>query len=122
VVNRWLIERCGLVPQSGSSGGGVIGLVAETRCQFFAPVTYPAVLQLGLAVTHLGRSSVQYQIAVFGPHASTATEAPAPPAAAVGHFVHVYVDAHTRRPVALPDRLRQGLGPLVRPAPSSAHL
>jgi acyl-CoA thioester hydrolase len=34
-------------------------------------------------------------------------------AAATGHFVHVYVDRVTRRPVRVPDRLREALAPLV---------
>jgi acyl-CoA thioester hydrolase len=49
-------------------------------------------------VTEAGNSSVRYEIALFAQGAETA--------AAQGHFVHVYVDRHTQRPVALPDRLR----------------
>ena len=33
--------------------------------------------------------------------------------AAQGHFVHVYVDRETRRPVPLPEALRAVLEPLV---------
>ena len=130
MVNWWLIQRCGLEPV----GGDVIGIVAETRCAYHASVAYPDLLQLGLAVTHVGRSSVQYQIGVFralppaasppssasasASAASTSTAAgPDAGAAAVGHFVHVYVDARTRRPHALPDRVRLGLAPLRVPAP-----
>jgi acyl-CoA thioester hydrolase len=36
-----------------------------------------------------------------------------PQPAAQGHFVHVYVDRATRRPVALPAPLRAALEPLV---------
>jgi len=118
VVNWWLIHRCGLKPNAGH---GVIGLVAETRCTYHASVAYPSCLQLGLAVVHLGRSSVRYQIGIF---TRPDTDRPAPAAAApetddraaaVGHFVHVYVDAVTRRPQPLPDALRTGLAPLMNP-------
>jgi len=122
VVNWWLIHRCGLKPNAGH---GVIGLVAETRCTYHASVAYPSCLQLGLAVVHLGRSSVRYQIGVFTrPDADRPAAAAAPPetdgrAAAVGHFVHVYVDAVTRRPQPLPDALRAGLAPLVVHPPAA---
>jgi acyl-CoA thioester hydrolase len=96
VVNTWLI-RNGLLDVEK---GPVIGLVVETGCQYFAPLTYPEEVTAALRVGHLGRSSVRYEIALFG-----AGEA----AAAQGHFIHVYVDRQTRRPVSLPERLRAAL-------------
>jgi acyl-CoA thioester hydrolase len=48
---------------------------------------------------------VRYEVGLF-------REGDAEPAAQ-GHFVHVYVDRETRRPVALPDRLRAALEPLL---------
>jgi len=97
VVNTMLIER-GLLD---IDQGAVIGLVVETGCQYFASLTYPETVTAALRVAHLGRSSVRYEIALFGAGADTA--------AAQGHFVHVYVDRATRRPVPLPDRLRSVL-------------
>src|SRR5215470_60319 len=43
----------------------VIGLVAETQCQYFAPVTFPDVVHAGIRVAHLGKSSVRYEIGLF---------------------------------------------------------
>jgi acyl-CoA thioester hydrolase len=49
---------------------------------------------------------VRYDIALFGPGADEA--------AAQGHFVHVYVERATRRPVReLPPALRRALEPLL---------
>ena len=63
-----------------------------------------------LRVAHIGRSSVRYELALFG-------EA-SPTAAAQGHFVHVYVDRDSRRPVAeLPAAIRLALEPLRIPQP-----
>ena len=98
---------------------GVVGLVAETGCRYYSSVAYPDLLQLGLAVMHIGRTSVRYQVGVFRADAGSA--------AAVGHFVHVYVDAASRRPTPLPDRLRMGLAPLLvqdrdSPAPPPSRL
>ncbi|SFL23705.1 acyl-CoA thioesterase [Methylorubrum salsuginis] len=89
------------------ANGPVIGLVVETGCRYFAPVAFPDALVAGVRVAHLGRSSVRYEVAIFA--------AGADEAAAQGHFVHVYVDRQTRRPVPLPEALRSVLTSLVPP-------
>lgn len=103
VVNGHLIERGVLDIHEGR----VIGLVVETTCRYFAPLAFPEPVEGGLRVDRLGRSSVTYGVAIF--------RAGAERAAAAGHFVHVYVDRATRRPVALPERLRAELERLVLP-------
>jgi acyl-CoA thioester hydrolase len=101
VVNAWLIERGALDIQKSP----VIGLVVETGCNYFATLTYPEPVTAALRVAHIGRSSVRYEVALFARESATA--------AAQGHFVHVYVDRETRRPVAeLPAALRLALEPL----------
>lgn len=100
VVNTYLIRSGALDIQRSP----VIGLVVETGCQYFAPLTYPEKVTAGLRVAHVGRSSVRYEIAMFAEGSKTA--------AAQGHFVHVYVDRDTRRPVDLPPALRKALEPL----------
>ena len=103
VVNRYLIEAGAL----DIHAGGVIGLVIETHCNYFAPLAFPQPVEAGLRVTHVGTSSVRYEVGLFAPGE--------PLAAAVGHFVHVYVDRAARRPVPLPPALLQALGPLRSP-------
>ena len=95
VVNGHLIET-GLLDIAGSPA---IGLVVETGCTYYESVAFPDTLEVGLAVETLGRSSVRYRIAVF--------KAGADLAAAQGHFVHVYVERGTQRPVAIPDAHRR---------------
>jgi len=102
VVNAYLIERGALDIHASP----VIGLVVETGCKYLAPLTYPEQVTAGLRVAHLGRSSVRYEIALFGQGSQEA--------AAQGHFVHVYVDRETRRPVALPPALREALEGIAR--------
>ena len=87
--------------------GAVIGLVVETGCRYHASVTFPDRIEAGVRVARLGRSSVRYEVGIF-------REGDAP-AAAQGHFVHVYVDRATRRPVPLPNALRAVLTALVVP-------
>jgi acyl-CoA thioester hydrolase len=84
-------------------------VVAESGCRYFAELAFPDPLVVGLAVTRLGSTSVTYRLAVFGP---AEPEVPAP-AAAVGHWVHVYVDRSTRRPVPIPEAIRSLLEPAV---------
>ena len=100
VVNRYLIGAGAL----DIHGGEVIGLVVETHCNYFAPLAFPQDVDAGLRVAQVGRSSVRYEVALFAPGQ--------PVAAAMGHFVHVYVDRATRRPVPLPDVLLAALAPL----------
>jgi len=78
--------------------GEVIGLVVETQCNYFAPIAFPQPVAAGVRVAQLGRSSVRYEIGLFAGDASGC--------AAAGHFVHVYVDRATRRPVPLPAPLK----------------
>ena len=96
-VNRWLIGQ-GLLD---IDNGDPIGLVVQTACSYFAPLTFPADVEIGLAVERLGASSVTYRIGVFG-------RASAEPAAQ-GHFTHVYVDRESRKPTPLPDEWRRRL-------------
>ena len=99
-VNRYLIQAGALDIHAGA----VIGLVVETRCHYFDSIAFPQTVHAGLRVTHRGRTSVQYELGLFADDA--------PRAAAVGRFVHVYVDRSTRRPVPLPDALNTALARL----------
>ena len=96
-VNAHLIEQGALDIHHGET----IGLVIETQCNYFAPLAFPQTVWAGLRVAHLGSSSVRYEVGLFADGEDLA--------AACGHFVHVYVDRHTRRPVPLPDNLKKTL-------------
>lgn len=97
VVNKWLIEK-GLLDLGNS---GVVGLVVETGCSYFAPISFPDTITAGLRVTKLGNSSVRYEIGLFRNDEMQAS--------AQGHFVHVYVDEKTRRPVKVSNKMRKAL-------------
>lgn len=100
VVNTWLIEA-GLLEIGKSE---TIGLVVETRCAFFAPITFPQTVHAGLRVARRGSSSVTYEIGLFARDSDET--------AARGHFVHVYVDEKNRRPVKISDNMNKKLGEL----------
>jgi acyl-CoA thioester hydrolase len=101
-VNRLLIDAGAL----DIHGGAVIGLVVETHCNFFESLAFPQAIQAGVRVAHRGRSSVRYEIGLFAEGSELC--------AARGHFVHVYVDRDSRRPVAeLPAAYLQALKDLT---------
>lgn len=103
VINEYLITAGGLDIHRGE----VIGLCAESHCEFKAPLAFPQTVTAALTVADLGRSSVRYEIALYG----EATDRPA----ASGWFVHVFVDRETRRPAQMPPRLRSALEALSAP-------
>ena len=70
-------------------------------------LAFPETVQAGLRVGHLGRSSVRYEIGLFGEGADEP--------AATGWFVHVFVDREARRPAEIPPRLRSALEALSAP-------
>ena len=79
----------------------VIGLAVESLCRFMKELTYPETVEAGLRVSRLGNTSVRYEIALF----SEGDDEPA----ATGYFVHVYVDRKSRKPVPVPDAMRNVL-------------
>lgn len=100
-VNSHLIEQGAL----DISQGGTIGLVAETQCNYFAPLAFPQTVEAGIRVAHIGNSSVRYEVGLFAMGEELA--------AAQGHFIHIYVDRQTRLPVPLPAKLRAVLESLA---------
>jgi acyl-CoA thioester hydrolase len=96
-VNGYLIEATGHDIRDLPA----IGIVAETSCRFLRELSFPDMVYAGLALERLGNSSVVYRIGLFR---NEETEP-----AALGRFVHVYVDARTRRPVPVPPEIRKAL-------------
>lgn len=87
-------------------------LIQFHAAQFFSPLSFPDVLDLGLRVAQLGRSSVTYEVGVFkclGDETPGSLDTPA----AVGGYTHVFVDKHSRKSVAMNTQTRVGLEKLV---------
>ena len=101
VINEYLIREGGLDIHDGA----VIGVAVETFCRFHRSLRFPEVVDVGLRVGHLGNSSVRYEIGLF-------RKDEAKPAA-TGHFVHVFVERASQKPVAIPPALRTCLERLV---------
>ncbi|MCY1281394.1 acyl-CoA thioester hydrolase, YbgC/YbaW family [compost metagenome] len=83
----------------------VIGLIVESSCTFFSPITFPDQVTIGLRIAHLGNSSARYELGVFRNGEAEAS--------ALGYVVYVYVDRASNKPVAIPELVRAELRTLV---------
>lgn len=104
IVNAYLIHHCALDPLSSEC----VGLVVQSQCNYFSPVAFPAVLDLGLQVIKLGYSSVTYEVGVFQQGKETVN--------AVGGYTHVFVEREKFRPApnGIPKQARRGLQKLLQ--------
>jgi acyl-CoA thioester hydrolase len=100
-VNQLLIQMNLLDPKNSD----VIGLVVQSHCEFTQSLSFPCPIQAGVRVAHIGRSSVRYEIGLFAAGKMYS--------AANGYFVHVYVDRHSRIPVAVAPTWRERLACLM---------
>lgn len=115
-INAWIARGTG----TDAMAAPWLGVVAESSCRYFAELTFPADLVVGLAVTRLGTSSVTYRTALFEDGKPPAAGSDSRLAAgsdsrlaAVGSWVHVYVDRDTRRPIPIPAEVRELLARAV---------
>lgn len=100
-VNGYLIEASGTDIRTLDA----VGLVAETQCEFLRELRFPADVQAGIAVDKLGTSSVVYRIGLF--------QGDSDEPAAIGRFVHVYVDSASRAVTPIPELIRAVIEPLA---------
>ena len=103
-ANHYLIHEGGLDIEKGP----VIGFVVNSGCNYHSAIAYPDKLEVGLRVDRIGNSSVQYGLAVFkeGQYEACAD----------GHFVHVFVDRNSQKPVSIPENLRSALKTILLPS------
>jgi acyl-CoA thioester hydrolase len=97
-INGWLITGAGVDVMALPE----LGVVAESGCRYFRELEYPRPLDVGVRVERLGRSSITYALGLF--------DAEADELAALGHWVHVYIDRTSRSTVPIPPAVRDLLG------------
>lgn len=101
VINGYLMAHGGLDYSDGDS----VGFAVETHCQFLKPIRFPEIIEAGLRIGKLGNSSVRYEIGIFKPDEDDP--------AAVGYFVHVFVNRETNQPTRIKGKLRQAMEALL---------
>ncbi|GAA1945084.1 thioesterase family protein [Microbacterium deminutum] len=103
-ANSWMIRAAGLDPL----GDAAIALCAASSCEFRSSAAFPEPLEVGLAVERLGTTSVTWALGILRPDEDDPI--------ATGRFVHVFVDAETRRPTPVPAAMRSAIEvQLLRP-------
>lgn len=97
-INGHLTERIGVRVKDLPA----LGVVVSSSCRFRQELHFPDRLRVGIRVARLGTSSVVYRpvLCRVGSDGELTV-------AATGEFVHVYVDPRTRRPVPIPDQVRE---------------
>jgi acyl-CoA thioester hydrolase len=93
-VNQNLLEQ-GVLSIEHSD---IVGLVVNNQCQFFAPISFPDQVHVGINVEKIGNSSVTYCLGIFKNDEESLS--------ALGSYTHVYVDRKTQRPVSIPEKTR----------------
>lgn len=104
-VNTWLIRHAGMDP-----AGDVIGLARASSCEFLAPVSFPDEIEVDVAVGRLGRTSLTWDLAILRAGAPDRGEP-----YATGSFTHVFVDQTARRPVPVPEAIREAVAERLPP-------
>ena len=79
----------------------VVYFVAENGCTYFSPIAFPDAIQCGVRVSHIGTSSMRFEVGIFREND--------PLAAAQGYFVQVCCDRATQRPIPMPAAVRAAL-------------
>lgn len=100
-VNGWLIDQGLLDPAASTS----YGLVVETGCKYHSQLRFPQTVEAGLRISHIGTSSVRFEIGLFVAQSDLA--------AANGFFIHVYVDRASQRPVPIDGHRRSCFATLL---------
>jgi acyl-CoA thioester hydrolase len=126
IINHYLISDCGMDPfsygsdssesssSSTTTGGkpnpnpsGQVAIMVNSYCDYFASVSYPDILDLGLRVNKLGTTSVVYEVGVFKQGEDDAK--------VVGGYTHVWCERGVMRPAkgGMENGIREALGRLM---------
>lgn len=129
IANTYLIKVCGMDPFSVNNptpsspsdpqpanvaspsniqaGADQIGLIVSTHADFFASVRFPDLLEVGLRVNKLSKSSVTWEVGIFREGQEDVKM--------VGTYTHVFVLRETMRvgKTGMEERVRDGLQKLL---------
>ena len=96
-ANSLLIQKTGFNIHNSE----IIGLVVDSACSFLQELSFPEMVEVGVAIGKIGNSSLRYELAIFKQDQTQA--------AAQGNFVHVFVDRQTRKSTTIPQYMREVL-------------
>lgn len=97
VANSYLIKHAGLNIQKAD----IVGFVVNSSCDYFVPIAYPEIIEVGFRVNKLGGKSVEYGLAIFKEGSLEAV--------ACGTFTHVFVSRSSGQATQIPISIRTAL-------------
>jgi len=96
-VNQYLIENASLNIQDSP----IIGYVVNSNCNYLSGISFPGIIDVGIVVKKLGKTSVTYEIGIFKDGESKVS--------AYGEFIHVFVNRSEKKSVPIPDNILKSL-------------
>lgn len=96
-ANALLIQKAGFDIHHSP----IIGLVVNSTCNFLQELTYPEMIEVGVAISKIGNSSLTYDLAIFKQGQEQAS--------AQGNFIHVFVERETKKSISIPQEMRDAL-------------
>tara|TARA_B100000780_G_scaffold273203_1_gene236451 strand:- start:166 stop:600 length:435 start_codon:yes stop_codon:yes gene_type:complete len=96
-INQYLIENANLNIQDSP----IVGYVVHSSCNYLSGISYPGIIDVGIIVKKLGKTSVTYEIGIFKGGENKVS--------AYGEFVHVFVNRSEKKPVSIPYNILQSL-------------
>lgn len=96
-ANSLLIQKAGFDIHHSE----MIGLVVESTCTFMQELSFPEIIEVGVAIGKIGNSSLRYELAIFKQGQTQA--------AAQGHMIHVFVDRVHRKSTSIPQPFKEVL-------------
>lgn len=99
-IQAFLVEQAELDLRDGA----LAGLVISSAADFYALPAFPDVLEVGLGVTRLAGSTLEYRLALFRPGETQAC--------AAGSLVQVFIERSSGQPAVLPEAMQATLAGL----------
>ena len=96
-VNQYLIENASLNIQDSP----IVGYVVHSNCNYLSGISFPGIIDVGIVVKKLGKTSVTYEIGIFKDGESKVS--------AYGEFIHVFVNRSEKKSVPIPDNILKSL-------------
>ena len=96
-VNQYLIENASLNIQDSP----IIGYVVNSNCNYLSGISFPGIIDVGIVVKKLGKTSVTYEIGIFKDGESKVS--------AYGEFIHVFVNRSEKKSIPIPDNILKSL-------------
>ena len=104
IINSYLMKYCSY----STANSEEIGLVGSTYCDYFGAAQYPGMLDVGLRVVRMGKSSIMYEVAVFQEGSEQVK--------AVGGFIQIWVEKASNKTLqeGIPKSIKEPLKPLLK--------